>query len=577
MNFWLDGVEMLGYYSRVVLCLLLMFAWGMFVVHRFLEKKFNTRLSDVDYLSLIITGWVFPVMLWAGLFVGSVILFGKIVGVIIAVLAILVPFAFYPFKFYRMSSSVLGLLLFVVIYVILKFAFLKNLPLPSYFDSAEHYRLIHYFVEPVKGTFPAYYHAGFHIFAVAFVRFFDLNIVDVMLAGGQFLLAVLPFSLFFIVRNETDSAVAGVFAITLAAFGWHMPAHLMNWGKYPALLSLVCLSFILNFAYLLYRDRLFKQKKVMPYLSLAVLMLFSAFVHTRILIVCAMMAVACLLTVCLARARLKTSNIVILFILLIQFFILQNYTSLRSLVDGYLKTDGWTLLLLLTLLPFAMKQFPHLTFFLLASLSFFFSGLFVSVHFPGFGTLTLLDRPYVQMLIYLPFSILGGLGLAGLINLLKRHSKIYARTVILASFGIVLAHAVFRSEYYPSDCCQLVNRDDLALLAWMERSLPIDVSLLIASSRVNVTSFEQTEILAGVDGGIWVTPLISRQTTLAWDSLDFSSETVHAEICGRGLEYAYVGGIPQSFSASQFEENPEWYQQVFALPRAKLYRITNCQ
>lgn len=577
MNPWLDGMEMLGYYSRVILCLLLICAWGIFVVHRFLEKIFNAHLSEVDYLSLTITGWIFPVMLWAGLFFGSVTLFGKTVGVIIAVLAILVPFAFYPFKFHRISSSVLVLLLFFAFYTVLKFAFLKNLTLPSYFDSAEHYRLIHYFVEPIKGTFPAYYHAGFHIFAAAFVRFFGLSIVDVMLAGGQFLLAVLPFSLFFIVRSETDSYVAGVFTIALAGFGWHMPAHLMNWGKYPALLSLVCLSFILNFAYLLHRDRLYKQKKLMLYLPLAALIFFSAFFHTRSLIVCAMMAIAFLLTFWQAHARLKTSNIIIVFVLLIEFFILQNDAMLRSLLDGYLKTDGWTLLLLLVLLPFAMKQFPHLSFFLLASLSFFFAGLFVPIHFPGFGTLTLLDRPYVQMLVYLPSSILGGLGLAGLIDLLKRHSKIYARLAILATFGIVFAHAVFRSEYIPSDCCQLVNRDDLALLAWTEQSLPTDASILIASSRVNVTSFEQTEILAGVDGGIWVTPLTSRQTILAWDSLDFSSETVHAEICERELEYAYVGGMPQSFSASKLEENPDWYQEVFALPHAKLYRVTNCQ
>jgi hypothetical protein len=577
MNPWLDGVEMLGYYSRVVLCLLLMFVWGMFIVHRFLEKKFNTRLSDLDYLSLTIIGWVFPVMLWACLFVGSVTLFGKTVGVIIAVLVILVPFAFYPFKFHRMSLSVLGLLIFFVLYIILKFTFLKNLTLPSYFDSAEHYRLIHYFGEPVKGAFPAYYHGGFHIFGAAFVRFFDLSTVDVMLAGGQFLLAILPFSLFFIVRNETNSSAAGVFAIALAGFGWHMPAHLMNWGKYPALLSLVCLSFILNFAYLLHRDRSFKQKKLMPYLLLAVLMLFSVFVHTRTMIVYAMMAVAFLLTVWQARARTKTSNIVILFILLIQFSILQNDTTLRPLLDGYLKTDRWTLLLFLALIPFAMKQFPHLTFFLLASLSFFLAGLFVPIHFPGFGTLTLLDRPYVQMLMYLPFSILGGLGLAGLTNLLKRHSKIYAHTVILAAFGIVFAQAVFRYEYYPSDCCQIANRDDLALLAWMERSLPIDAGILIASSRVNVTTFEQTEILAGVDGGIWVTPLTSRQTMLAWDSLDFSSETVYAEICELGLGYVYAGGMPQSFSISQLEQKPEWYQQIFALPHAKLYRVSNCQ
>jgi len=372
-----------------------------------------------------------------------------------------------------------------------------------------------------------------------------------------------------------------LFVVILAGFGWHMPAHLMNWGKYPALLSLVCLSFVLNFVYLLYCNNSIKYRNSGSYLFLAVVMLVSAFVHARLLVVYGMLAAAYVLALWRVRSSLKMGSLlIVIVVLLIEFIALQNNTALRTLLDGYINSDSWTLVLLLTLTPFAVKEFPNQAFLLLASFSFFVAGLFIPVYLPNVGTLTLLDRPYVQMLTYLPLSLLSGLGLAGLVRFLQQRipeTKLPVYAALSVAFGVVLAHAAFRHDYHPSECCQIANRDDLALLAWIDTSLPPNGFILIAASPVNVTSLEQAEIQAGVDGGIWVMPLTARQTVPAWETLDFTSATVHAEICERGLEYVYAGGMPQSFSAAQLDENPTWYQRAFALPRAKLYQVTNCQ
>lgn len=568
---------MLGYYSRTVLCLLLMVAWGMLIVYRFLANRFD---DYDDYTSLLFSGWIIPVLLWAGLYMGSVILLGEMIGTAFVILAMFLSLALVVFKPVPVSSTFLALVLLFAVSMLLRFAFLKNISLPSYFDSAEHYRLIRYFVEPA-GNLPApYYHTGFHMAGAAFVRFFDLSILDFMLAGGQFLLAILPFSFFSIIKKETDSITAGLFVVILAGFGWHMPAHLMNWGKYPALLSLVCLSFVFNLAYLLHKGSS-KHRNLSNYFFLSGVMFVSVFVHSRLLVVYGMLAAAYILTSWRIRSALKKQAfLIVMAALLIEFIALQNNTTLRALLDGYINSDSWTLILLLALTPFAVKEFPNQTFFLLASLSFFVAGLFVPVHVPNVGTLTMLDRPYVQMLTYLPLSLLSGLGLAGLVRFLQQYipeTKLPIYAVLSVAFGVVLAHAALRHDYYPSECCQITNRDDHALLTWMDASLPPDAFILIAASPVNVTSLEQTEIQAGIDGGIWVTPLTSRQTVTAWETLDFTSATVHAEICERGLNYVYAGGMSQSFSDAQLDENPAWYQLAFALPRAKLYQVTNCQ
>jgi hypothetical protein len=581
MNPWLDGMEMLGYYSRTVLYLLLMVAWGMLIVHRFLEKHFDSHLKSENYISLFMSGWIIPVLLWAGLYTGSTLLLGKTIGTALVILVLLISLAYISFKPVPVSSTFLALFLLFAVFMILRFAFLKNTSLPSYFDSAEHYRLIRYFVEPAGNPPAPYYHTGFHFVGAAFVRFFDQSILDFMLAGGQFLLAILPLSLFSIVRKETDSNIAGLFVVVLAGVGWHMPAHLMNWGKYPALLSLICLSFVLNFAYLLHCNNSIKYRNVGNYLLFAVVMLVSAFVHARLLVVYGMLAAAYVLASWRTRSSLKTQSLlVVMVVLLIEFMALQNNAALRTLLDGYISSDIWTLILLLALTPFAVKEFPSQAFFLLASLSFFVAGLFVPVHLPNVGTLTLLDRPYVQMLTYLPLSLLSGLGLAGLVRFLQQRIpeiKFPVYAALFVAFGVVFAHALFRHDYYPSECCQITNRDDLALLAWIDNSLPPDAFILVAASPVNVTSLEQAELQAGVDGGIWVMPLAFRQTMPAWEHLDFANPTVHAVICERGLGYLYAGGMPQSFSAAQLDENPAWYQLAFALPRAKLYQVTNCQ
>jgi hypothetical protein len=309
MNPWLDGMEMLGYYSRTVLYLLLMVVWGMLIVHRFLEKRFNPHLKSEDYISLLMSGWIVPVLLWAGLYTVSVLLLGETIGTALVILVMLLSLAFVSFKPVPVSSTFMALFLLFAVFMILRFTFLKNTSLPSYFDSAEHYRLIRYFVEPAGNPPAPYYHTGFHFVGAAFVRFFDLSILDFMLAGGQFLLAILPLSLFSMIRKETNSITVGLFVVVLAGFSWHMPAHLMNWGKYPALLSLVFLSFVLNFAYLLHCNNSIKYRNSGNYLLLAIVMLVSIFVHARLLIVYGMLAAAYILASWRIRSSLKIQSI----------------------------------------------------------------------------------------------------------------------------------------------------------------------------------------------------------------------------------------------------------------------------
>ncbi len=256
MNIFSDGLTVLVDQAWTVFSLLFTVFWGLVIFTTLFGKIFKTQFDIAETISLGMVGWILPSALLSVLLFAGVMLFGRIATrVISALVVIALIYALFigkPDRTSLLAGSVFSGLL--VIFLILQLAFLKKMLLPSYFDSAEHYRLIKYFAEFYEssgGSFPLinYYHIGFHFFSAAVSHVFQLGIVDTMLVFGQVILTILPFSLFFIVKHETGSNVAAAFTCLLAGVGWHMPSHVMDWGKYPALFSLVGIHFVLNIGY----------------------------------------------------------------------------------------------------------------------------------------------------------------------------------------------------------------------------------------------------------------------------------------------------------------------------------------
>ena len=536
-------------------------------------------------------GWILPSALLSMLLFAGVTLFGEIATTVISALAIIaLIYALFigkPDRTSLLAGSVFSGTL--AVFLILQLAFLKKMLLPSYFDSAEHYRLIKYFAEFYEtsgSSFPLinYYHVGFHFLSAAVSHVFRLGIVDTMLVFGQVILAILPFSLFFIVKHETGSNVAAVFTCLLSGFGWHMPSHVMDWGKYPALFSLIGIHFVLNIGYLIYRNDRFKPERFILFCLLGFGVFVSVLIHTRSLIIFAFMGASLLLTIWRKRLLLLFQRLVFvvaLCVLAAEIAVVQGNAVLALLFGTYIGQDIFTTGLIIFLLLFSVWTFPDLTFFLLMLLSLTMAGLFIPVAgFLGYGALTLLDRPYVQMLLYLPLSIFGGLGLAGLNQFLQRfsfHPKLLAQLMTLLVIGFVILNAKASHSFYPSDCCQIASRDDLAAIHWMDKTLPPDADVLIASTDLFVTSLESPNTLAGVDGGIWITSLISRKTTPMRGGLNFDQPEIHADVCKKKIEYIYAGGMPQSFNVLQLGGQADWYQIIFFLPKAKVYQVIGCE
>jgi hypothetical protein len=214
---------------------------------------------------------------------------------------------------------------------------------------------------------------------------------------------------------------------------------------------------------------------------------------------------------------------------------------------------------------------------------FLLGSLLVPVRVPDYGNLTLLDRPFVEMILYLPLSILGGAGLAGLEKCLRqltdRWPIKYLKPIEYLSdvfIVLLLVNAFANYNLYQAECCSIVGRDDLVAIDWMDKNLPTQARILISSTELRVLASDSPQGAAGGDAGIWITPLTGRATLSLPYQSDFSQPAIFNTLCKRRAEYIYVGEKGAVFNTELLSTHPDRYQLLLSMPKAKIYRVTGC-
>jgi hypothetical protein len=179
--------------------------------------------------------------------------------------------------------------------------------------------------------------------------------------------------------------------------------------------------------------------------------------------------------------------------------------------------------------------------------------------------LSILDRPLVEMTLFLPLAFLGGLGAA-------RLSRPLAAVIALA----VLVHAFGTFSFSPSSCCRLAGADDVVAFNWIKANLPAQARIGAAAEDLRLTSSGQPLQAAGSDGGIWIKPLTGLTTIPLSRFTDFRDAGVHDRLCRQRIAYLYVGGTGASFNIEPALALPDSYAVIFALPEARVIRVTGC-
>lgn len=475
--------------------------------------------------------------------------------------------------------------------LLLRLAFLRDIYLPPYFDSVEHLRIINALLDgwksltlldSISNVTPSYYHLGYHLLASLLNLILGAKPPNMMLVFGQVILAFIPLPIFLLIWQKTKDLPSALFAALLAGFGWYMPAFAVNWGKYPTLLS------ILFFEILLLNFQQDKKRNTFTKIPIFFGILITTLIHTRALILILITYISWVFAKEIKDFSTDKKNSILrilLFSIFIYFLLIQKDPLLKLALEPYLNN---TSLLILFLSPFAFKKYLREIHFTLFFILFLLVTLFIPTAWilPRFPNQTLLDRPFVETILFFPLALLGGFGLAGLAGALQDLSRPYphmqdksriTRSTLFFIFVLLFSFFTLKNyDFYPSSCCDFVGYDDTLAFDWIDKNLPQDAQILIAGNQLNVVPNTSTSPLVASDAGIWISPLTSRKTLMLSHHLNFSSQEVFEQLCNKETDYIYLDNTSQSFIYSQLDKKPEWYKKTLALPSTSIYQLQNC-
>jgi hypothetical protein len=539
---------------------------------------------------LALAGWGAPVFLFALLLFASALLLHLNPAIPAAALLAILVIASCIWAMRNRERLRLGvwpaflpLLVLFGGFLFLRLGFIAGTPLPLYFDSAEHYRIIRNLlydylhlpaIAALEAPVQSYYHLGYHLMLALMAAVSRANLSQLMLVCGVVALAALPFPLYVIPFQETGSRLAGWFAVFLGAVGWYVPAYVLNWGKYPALFGFPLVLFTLDLAYLAHlAPRGGRVKR-----ALSIWVLFAAcvalLVHTRSVILIGIALTSWQISGAWAtRPSLQRGLLVALTLaLLVGVLGLLARTGLLAIVlDPYVESGLGVSCMVALLAVGAFWVFPRLA--LTAMLTVLFMCLSLMVRVPGFAATPLLDRPLVEMTLFAPLSILAAIGIAAVTRLLKSAHPFMRVGIVVACLGVILQAAVGYS-YSPSSCCNFVTADDTTALDWIQNHVGTTDRILIAMAPARDAPPPYPPLVASSDAGVWILPLTGRQTTALPYWSDFASAATHSTLSVLGVQYIYVGGTPRSFNAGSLDQRPDWYQLELALPASRVYAVS---
>ena len=472
--------------------------------------------------------------------------------------------------------GLLGLLLLLLV----RLAFVSKLVLPPYSDSPTHYLVVLNLLEPssrsdalylFEDIFQNYYHFGVHCLT-AWVALVSGETSPVLLAViGQVFLTIHAFSVFALARILAANSLPGArnsaewAAGLIAAFGFWMPAFGVNWGKYPTVAGLAVLPIPLVY---LYAARGTRPKS--PYWILTGLLFVGAvLLQSRTGLLMGLALVSHFISR-LVRPRLSSVSFAPITVGVVLVAGLMYWGWLRPDLTAFYISNWPLLVAIVVLLPSAYCAYPEQTLTTLLTLA-GMAGLSLMEAGPLLRgrTFQLLDPPFLQMGLYLPLAVLGGLGAAGLGAKLPGTRKLSKLPIALLGL-LVLVEAQSIRTFYPDQCCDYASQDDLRAFEWLTQNASSEALIVTAGLRTSTRILEQ-------DAGSWVYAMTGLPTAKrSFNSTPYDPEFLGSICPGRKEVYLYIGGGPMGFQLSDIVGDARNYEVVFSSGHTALARVKAC-
>lgn len=564
-----DGVSILITYWQAVLFLFVAFAgFGLFAFRQIAPEEKDP--AKIGFTSFVIGGALMSLVTFALVAVGyfwQVLLIPGAFTILLAAGIILVRELRLNKFDVNWRHFALALIALIVL-LVSRLVFLEYILLPPHSDSPIHYEVVADFLEPqsesgdgitLGNIWQRYYHFGFHSLAAWLTVTTNVPPEGAISLLGQVFLFTAPISIFALTHSITKNVMSATFAALLAAFGWAMPAFGVNWGKFPALSALAVAPAIAAAAATLKQS---DWRKPAVILWFAILALSTALLHSRI-VVCLLFA---LLAYFLVR-NLETLRELTPF----QSVRLSVLGAISLLPHSAIIKDFYgsisILVVILFLLPFAIRKFTKASIGAIVFTFLLWIALISRITVSG-KTQTLLDEQFLAIGLFIPLSLIAGLGLAGLLGTIGTMNRI--RWVAVGILAGLLALNMQASYFYPDPCCNYFSQHDQDAIEWIRESTSPQALFLISAAQSQFQTI-------GTDSGIWIEALTQRPVNKLPFDTDLSSAAQIEKICQTGARdiYLYSGGREYSFSTEQADS--ERMHAVFTSGKTVILQVIGCQ
>lgn len=582
MKILLDGLSMLYVYKEgIVAFFVATLGFGLFIMRRIGNNEQDGRitlfasfsvgsiaLTVVAYL-LILLAHFWPVLLRPGsilIFLIAAVLFVKEAGTSLISTKSIPTIG----KTDLISNQFILAGIALLLLLVARLAFLKHILMPGYSDSPIHYQIVMGFLDPeaagssklsLANIFSDYYHFGFHAVTAWLVSLTSYAPETVISLLGQLFLVITPISVMFLAYVLTREINGALLAGLLTAAGWLMPAFAVNWGKFPALASLAVMPAVLALLWLYRYDG---NKKLPNLFVISILLLGATLLHTRI-VICILIAVSG----SFLSEKLKIADrLEPLQAVKYALFYVVSLLPLYQLMNEFYRGIP-VLIVLLILLPFAFQAYPKLS----VGIFFYTFGLWLIVLAPSLVIKkfpSLLDRQFIEIMLYIPFSLLAGAGFAGFMKVLPSQ-KLWRWLAVTVLLGGAVFNFLQGRTIYPNKCCDYFREEDKLAFQWIQNNASEHTLFLIST-------IDDGRNLYGTDAGIWIDPFLGISTNKLPFGFDWESAEEISEICSTGGPtgiYVYKGGQPYSFANSKLAHG-QWTEPVFTAGKTVIYQVSNC-
>lgn len=438
----------------------------------------------------------------------------------------------------------LALLLVFLAALAVRLIMVRDLATPAWVDSVHHALLTRLILNtgayptsylPYFSIAPTSYHLGFHSIAASFIWLSRLDLPHALLILGQVLNALTVFSVYLFSNILTRNRLAGLFAAIITGFLTPMPAYYSSWGRYTELMGILLLPVILSLiSKLLIKSDTRKTGWIIGFGALTAGGLFM--IHYRVLAFLVSL-VLFFIIIQLIRRDKETNNTTTRILLAVG---IMASLGIILVFPWFIQTIKTNLLPYLTPVsntstPFSQDfSWPYLTSALgrqamilaglgliwgvikLKRLSFIIPiwviSLFIianlgALKLPGGG---LINNTSVEIMLFIPISILGGYFLAELINFWQ---DLIPSPFIFPAFTIVTILTVFVAFLGARQLIPILNPitiltryPDLPALQWVRENIPQDETIVINPFAWGYGLY------AGQDGGYWISALAGQPT-----------------------------------------------------------------